>query len=189
MAEEHTIYTGCVVHALEWDMQPAEIHRLEFTGETGEPHVTMFGFEPIIAHCSDPRNRLHRWLLQPGTRCQISLPKKAEGIIKIEITDYADQQYIPGVYTNHEGKTEIRSMVPLRVRMEATKWHGLTHTITGWDRDRQAERSYALAEWDFTQAGIARFNDQQVDRMPVHPMTGQREQCADNPIVPVGVPL
>ncbi len=188
MAKTFTVYDNAIVKAIEWDsIEMAAAHKLVFTAD-GEEHEVVFQFDPIITHVSAPKNRLHRWLLQPGAVINLRLPKSATDNIRIEIDQYADSQYIPGVYTNHEGKTELRSMVPLRVRFEATKWHGLAHTITGWDRDRQAERSYELAEWDFTADGIARFNE--ISRQFAREIArDQREQCAGNPIIPVGSPL
>lgn len=176
------IYPVSVIHAIEWDTHIYG-NMIEFTDELGERHAAAAPYDPIISHYSAPKNRLHRWLLQPGTRCDITLPADAGQNIKISITEFADSQYIRGVYKNHEGKTEVRSLVPFRVRMEASKWHPLQWILTGWCKDRQAERSFALKDFDFRELGIAQFLAEQSDQFPAHPMD-QREACADNPIIP-----
>lgn len=164
---DKTRLLDCTLTLIEFDRTDLPgAHRIEFKDSDDQLHSVVMAFDPIITHASAPKNRLHRWLIQPGVRCSIVLPQSnraplSPGLtaMEIRIDHYADSQYIPGVYTNHEGKRELRTMVPLRVRLEETKWHGLAHTITGWDKDRQAERTYALGEWDFTQAGRSNFED------------------------------
>lgn len=141
-------YPNATIEKIMWDTQMGD-HRIKFTDEDGKPHYVVCGFDPIIFHHETPKNRLHRWLIQVGTRVNMHLPRHAAENVKVEILDYAPGQYITGTYTNHEGKTEVRSFVPMRVRMEATEYHGLQYIIHGWCKDRKAERSFALADWSF----------------------------------------
>lgn len=56
------------------------------------------------------------------------------------------------VYTNHRGETEVRHIVPIRIRFAASEWHPQEQWLMdAFDLDRDAERSFALSdarEWE-----------------------------------------
>jgi len=60
-------------------------------------------------------------------------------------------------YTNYRGETAVRKIVPIRIRFAASEWHpGEQWLMDAYDIDRQAERSFAMAdihEWDVTDSG------------------------------------
>ena len=62
-------------------------------------------------------------------------------------------------YTNYRAETSIRRVVPIRIRFASSEWHPAEQWIMdAFDLDRQAERSFALAdvhEWNVTLADAA----------------------------------
>lgn len=156
MATMHRDYPNCRITTVTWAGPENPFHHIGFTDSEGGEHIATIQFDPVIAHCSNPKNRLHRWLLQPGTICDIGLPQSAAVNMSVKITTYADSLYITGEYRNYEGDIAIRTLVPLRVRFEETEWHKPAQFIlTGWDKDKQAERGYALKDFNFRAPGMA----------------------------------
>ena len=50
-------------------------------------------------------------------------------------------------YTNYRGETTVRQIVPVRIRFGASEWHPAEQWLMdAYDIDRQAERSFALAD-------------------------------------------
>ena len=60
-------------------------------------------------------------------------------------------------YTNYRGETAVRQIVPVRIRFGASEWHpGEQWLMDAYDIDRQAERSFALADirdWNVADSG------------------------------------
>lgn len=56
-------------------------------------------------------------------------------------------------YTNHRGETATRTITPLRVRWGKTEHHPVEQWLLDcYDHDREATRTYALDDCDFTRA-------------------------------------
>lgn len=153
MTKKATLLPACTFTTILWGAE-GELHELRFTDLLGGEHVAMVQFDPVICHHSAPKNRLHRWLIQPGTVAEIQLPDSPAVNMKIKITEFADSQYLQGDYKNHKGVIELRSLVPLRVRWESTEYHTPQYILTGWCKDRQAERSFALSDFNFRAAKV-----------------------------------
>lgn len=60
-------------------------------------------------------------------------------------------------YTNYKGETAVRRIVPIRIRFAASEWHpGEQWLMDAFDVDRQAERSFAMADirdWNAVESG------------------------------------
>lgn len=57
------------------------------------------------------------------------------------------------VYTNHQEAKLERSITPLSVRWGSTEYHTKPQWLLEvWDHDREALRTYALADCDFPSA-------------------------------------
>lgn len=70
---------------------------------------------------------------------------------KIEAEDELILQSIHMKYTNHQGKTSNRRVVPLDFFYGTTAWHSNEQWFMhAFDLDKQAERSFALIDCDFS---------------------------------------
>lgn len=106
-------------------------------------------YSPVIVH-KDPRKRLPLWTLQPGTVVNVDAPTHATAGWGFQIVEFSPVLEIEFVYTNYEGETRLRKAIPLGLRFEQTEWHGLQMIMVGWDTEKDAERSFALADCVFS---------------------------------------
>ncbi len=60
-------------------------------------------------------------------------------------------------YRNHRGEVAERRIIPVGLRFGATRWHpDLQWLLDCWDIEKDAERTYALADCDFAAERRAR---------------------------------
>lgn len=128
-----------------------DLHKLLLLKDDGEELELGAAYSPVVVH-RDPRKRLPLWTLQPGTLVNVEAPEHALAGWGIQIVEFSPVLEIEFVYTNHEDETRLRKAVPLAVRFEQTEWHGLQMIMVGWDTEKNAERSFALGDCDFTKA-------------------------------------
>lgn len=70
------------------------------------------------------------------------------------------QDFIKFKYTNHRGITSIRTAEPVSIIMAHNEWHPEEQwMLRAYDMDKQAMRSFALKDCDFTVTEITVTSD------------------------------
>lgn len=64
----------------------------------------------------------------------------------VELPEIVPGEPVEWVYTNWEGNTRLRRILPLGIRWGATEWHPEPQwLLKAWDCDKGVEREFALA--------------------------------------------